>query len=413
VQEAGNATCGKPKLSWRTDGYVYGGTGSAAVKDGQTGCNTIFYPINRVLQPCCRNLTSLLTGPRGLATLAKNGTMEERSYAFLQEKAAEGGGGRIYFVMPSDTAWRQLQMDAAESRVKITPAMVDGIMEYLYTRAPISNNVVQRSLPVPTGLSRQKEMLAEVCGRLKADGQLRMAFADAAGMAPDTLGNAPGMTPAAGAAAATAPAATGPAAAGAAGVGPAAGAAGMGPAAGAGAMPAAAAGAMPAGAGAVAPMGVAPAAAPGTVVNSLVAGRRLVAEGGLLLPTTFSGGAVAGDTSTGAVDTSPLVGDLLVVDGAAPTLDAAIPVKRQTYACDATIFHVDTVPLPCAFIKRTVTALEEPIVEAPKALPPASFNETTNSTDTNTTTTAKSAAAAATPVLASGLAAVLLGMMLL
>jgi hypothetical protein len=404
VQEAGNTTCGKPKLSWRTDGYVYGGTGSAAVKDSQTGCNTIFYPINRVLQPCCRNLTSLLSGPRGLATLAKNGTMEERSYAFLKEKAAEESRGRIYFVMPSDTAWKQLQMDAAESRVKITPGMVDGIMEYLYTRAPISNNVVQRSLPVPTGLSRQKEMLAEVCGRLKADGQLRMAFADAAATAPDTLGNAPGMAPAAGAAAAT----TAPAA----GAGPAAAGAAAMPAAGAGAMPAAA-GAGPA-ASAAAPMGVAPAAGTGAGVpiNNLVAaaGRRLL-EAGLLLPTTFSGGAAAGDSSSGVVDTSPLVGDLLVVDGAAPTLDAAIPVKRQTYACDATIFHVDTVPLPCAFIKRTVTALPPPVVEAPKALPPASLNETTNGTSTNTT--AKSAAAAATPVLASGLAAVLLGMMLL
>lgn len=41
VQNTGEAKCKDPSLSWRQDGHIYGGTGSALINgQGDRGCNT-------------------------------------------------------------------------------------------------------------------------------------------------------------------------------------------------------------------------------------------------------------------------------------------------------------------------------------------------------------------------------------
>ena len=59
-QGQGAASCASNSLSWRPDGFVYGGTGAA--KLGNTydrGCAATIFQIDTLLQPCCRPMAEL------------------------------------------------------------------------------------------------------------------------------------------------------------------------------------------------------------------------------------------------------------------------------------------------------------------------------------------------------------------
>lgn len=63
LQGTGAAACNKPTISWRADGFVYGGAGTAKVATPPSkGCQALIYPIDSVLQPCCKPLLQLLQG---------------------------------------------------------------------------------------------------------------------------------------------------------------------------------------------------------------------------------------------------------------------------------------------------------------------------------------------------------------
>jgi hypothetical protein len=92
------------------------------------------------------------------------------------------------------------------------------------------------------------------------------------------------------------------------------------------------------------------------------------ASSSLLLPTSFSG---LGRSKDGA---SVISGPVMLTDGAAAELRLAqgIPVRGVLYACDGTLFRVDTVPLPCNFLNRDSAA--PPPAPAPRATLPALTN---------------------------------------
>jgi hypothetical protein len=71
---------------------VYGGTGNAKVDTSQVakGCNTLVFPINEVLQPCCKPMAKLLSGADSLAAKAPKGSIQEKAYNFLLSKVEVG-----------------------------------------------------------------------------------------------------------------------------------------------------------------------------------------------------------------------------------------------------------------------------------------------------------------------------------
>lgn len=91
LQNTGKAKCSNPSISWRPDGNVYGGTGSAkVVGQGDRGCNTKVFPISEVLQPCCKPMEKLLNGADGLIARAPKNTIQEKAYNFLAAKVKVG-----------------------------------------------------------------------------------------------------------------------------------------------------------------------------------------------------------------------------------------------------------------------------------------------------------------------------------
>lgn len=86
-QGTGEAQCSNPSISWRPDGFVYGGTGSARVSEGaDRGCNTQIRVIDEVLQPCCKPMADLIGGPSGLAAKAPKGSIQAKAYQYLLSK---------------------------------------------------------------------------------------------------------------------------------------------------------------------------------------------------------------------------------------------------------------------------------------------------------------------------------------
>lgn len=82
LNDQGNASCANPALSWRPDGFVYGGTGAAKV--GGTydkGCAAVIFQIDTLLQPCCQPMGELLSGMK-----AAKGSMTEKALSTLQSK---------------------------------------------------------------------------------------------------------------------------------------------------------------------------------------------------------------------------------------------------------------------------------------------------------------------------------------
>lgn len=87
LQGMGEAACESPSLSWRGDGFVYGGTGSARPSAAAArGCNTQIRVIDEVLQPCCKTLADLLGGESGLAARAPADSIQAKAYNFLLSK---------------------------------------------------------------------------------------------------------------------------------------------------------------------------------------------------------------------------------------------------------------------------------------------------------------------------------------
>lgn len=85
-QGQGNASCPSPSLSWRPDGFVYGGTGAAKV--GSTydrGCATVIYQIDSILAPCCKKMAKIVGEMK-----APKGSMSEKVLATLEAKIKVG-----------------------------------------------------------------------------------------------------------------------------------------------------------------------------------------------------------------------------------------------------------------------------------------------------------------------------------
>jgi len=405
-QGEGKAACAKPSLSWKADGYVYGGVGSGKVGDAARGCNTLVYPIDVVLQPCCKPLSAMLSGPKGLRSTAPPGSRSAKAYQFLADKVAEGEG-RINMILPSEDAWTALEAEMTQKKMNLTDEKVEALLNYMYTRADVGGRAITKGLPVPTGLSVEaKALMADLCPKT-ANGTIRFILdptspAAAAATSAETLGAAP-MAPAPAAAAAPAagvlgaPAAAGPALGAGPAFGPTDPALGStGPALGA---TDPALGATPA-----------PTAAAAPAESSLITmGRKLLQ---LVLPTSYvapnevtSGAGGGGGQVAGAISIKDGVADALETEG--------IPVQRQTYACDATIFNVDQVPLPCNFVNRTAAMMPPPMPPPSPPSPPAPPLELGSDNGTTNETKASAASSAAANLLASGAAAVLLSFMLL
>jgi hypothetical protein len=85
----GKAACQNPSLSWRPDGYVYGGSGAGKVGSSyDRGCAAVIFQIDSVLQPCCKPMSQLLQTMR-----APKGSATEQALAFLKDKVKVGGPG--------------------------------------------------------------------------------------------------------------------------------------------------------------------------------------------------------------------------------------------------------------------------------------------------------------------------------
>jgi hypothetical protein len=93
LQGTGEAQCSNPSISWRPDGFVYGGTGSARISEGaDRGCNTQIRVIDEVLQPCCKPMADLIGGPSGLAAKAPKGSIQAKAYQYLLSKVKVNRG---------------------------------------------------------------------------------------------------------------------------------------------------------------------------------------------------------------------------------------------------------------------------------------------------------------------------------
>lgn len=87
LQGNGEAKCSSSSLSWRQDGFVYGGSGTAqASETADRGCNTQIRIIDEVLQPCCKPMADLLGSAAGLTASAPNGSIQAKAYSYLLSK---------------------------------------------------------------------------------------------------------------------------------------------------------------------------------------------------------------------------------------------------------------------------------------------------------------------------------------
>ena len=417
-QGVGNASCPSPSLSWRPDGFVYGGTGAAKV--GGTydrGCAAVIFQVDSILGPCCRKMGEILRDMK-----QEEGSVSAQVLAALKAKAKDAGGARSTLIMPTDEAWQALLQEAAAANRSLGADAIAALTDYLYTGADVAS-VIETATPVKTALSlADAKSRAALCPR-GTNGTLIFAYDDApeeAVTAAEGVSEAPTTGVVAGPAAAdVAPAAAAPSdvptlTAGAPSALPAAAA----PAAPAAAAPAAvAAPAGPALPGAVA---AGPAAA-GARRRLLAAAAKLpTTASGTLLPTAF--GAAAGGGAGAAGGPAKIIsGPVMIVDGATTELGSArgVPVASITYACDGTIYHVNAVPLPCNFLGRK--AVVRPVAPKPKAPLPTTLSiqgALVNTTAipnavANVTSAATTAVAAAAPLIGSGAAAVVLAAMLL
>jgi hypothetical protein len=233
----GKAACENPSLSWRPDGYVYGGSGAGKV--GTTydrGCAAVVFQIDAVLQPCCKPMLQLLDTMR-----APKGSITEQALWFLKDKVkvrlrGEGsgrrvapghalvssagcchtrahvprlaprasrlvpcallplmqgaGGARKTFVMPSEEAWQALAADAQAANKTLTKPIVDAILSYLYADADVAS-VVGTAAPVKTALAGvPAKQQAAICPK-GTNGTLVFAF-DEAPPAVQPSADAPG-----------------------------------------------------------------------------------------------------------------------------------------------------------------------------------------------------------------------------
>eukprot|EP00775_Hariotina_reticulata_P005590 gene5590-5828_t len=431
----GEAQCANPSLSWRQDGHVYGGTGSArAGGRSDRGCNTQIKIIDEVLQPCCKPMAELLGGASGLAAKAPKGSIQEKAYQFLLQQV-EGGAAGTSFIMPSADAWTQFEADAAKQRINLTDDKLTALFSYLLTTTPVSSKMIAARTPVPMALAGNKKAQASLCSKgtaatlVFASAEADLPASSDVGVASRPVAPAPAMAPAGFGAAAPATAPAGFGAAAPAGFGPStASAAGFGQATGPASYPATAG---PTGFSTGAP-GMSTAAAYPTTAPGLSAApagvygklRRalLQALGGattgpdssvstdLLLPTAFV--PKPDPNAGGATNFAAAMGPVMLVDGQEMVLKegVAIPVTSMTYSCDGAIYNTDAVPLPCNVLNRTLVYPSPPPPPLAALLPPATaaadaVNATEPAVAAQPKADVKSAAAAATPLAASLMAA--------
>jgi hypothetical protein len=57
------------------------------------------FPINEVLQPCCKPMERLLGGADGLAARAPKGSIQEKAYSYLMAKVKVGHGSTCPLVV--------------------------------------------------------------------------------------------------------------------------------------------------------------------------------------------------------------------------------------------------------------------------------------------------------------------------
>jgi uncharacterized surface protein with fasciclin (FAS1) repeats len=384
-QGVGNATCPVPGLSWRPDGFVYGGTGSGKVDQQRMaqGCLANVFEIDDVLAPCCRPLEDVIgqADGKGLLADAKPGSLSAKALGRARDLYKKNA--RATVILPTDEAWEKLQKENCGK--KLTDQQIEIVLAYLYSRADVTNGAVKGMRDMPTGLSAAgasavqgaAKALKDVCPK-GANATLTFAYEDDAAPVPVAvpmvaapLGGAAlgAAAPAVAAPAVAAPGAAAPAKPAAARPPPPAVitgdlAAKSGPAAASKPVAAAAEIAPP-----EETEEVPVAAAPASTIQQplLLGGRRRLASAaedgaGLLLPTDFTGSL--GGASTGAVvdlyateagSGGPPTGPIFVVDGASKQTGRAlggIPVERSISGCNGALYFVDTVPLPCNFVNR-------------------------------------------------------------
>jgi uncharacterized surface protein with fasciclin (FAS1) repeats len=443
-QGIGNATCPVPGLSWRPDGYVYGGSGSGRVDTAGAaqGCLANIFPVDEVLAPCCRPLQDVIGAAGGKGLLADAAVAAKEGAG-----AAEGGGSaaaaalyakalvrskdlfkknaRATVVVPTEAAWARLLGEVSAAGVggvaagkngtvaaankksgdgnggKLTDAQVDLLLDYLYTRADVTNGAVTGKREMPTGLAalvggmRGGKIATNAAGSpvakaltglcpAGANSTLVFVYEGDAAPRPRAVAAAPMMAPLA----ASPLAPRGPLLGAAAGAAPLGGTPLLGPglAAAPRKPPATITGdlamaaeekdddattppKLPAAAAAAAkPIAAAgPTAPTATLPSMLINGRRRLAQqqgggGALLLPTDFTGslggastGAVVDLYSTEAGSGGPPTGPLYILDGATKQEGLAlggIPVERTVSGCNGALMFVETVPLPCNFVGR-------------------------------------------------------------
>jgi hypothetical protein len=391
-QGHGKASCPAPRLSWRTDGFLYGGSGGAHV--GATydrGCASTVFQLDSVLQPCCRPMREVLGG---MLTSAPKNSTSARALAALQKRADGLGGGRATFALPSEEAWKAFESEAAAANKTLTPGAMDSLISYLFSPTEVTD-VIDMAAPVRTALSAAADTERQAVCPKGTNATLTFAYdtlAAARAFAPGGMQQPPTSV----AAPVAAPAA----------------------AAGVPQLP----GAMPAaspqrrllqtklpttGAGLLQSQQESQGSS-----NAGNTSNTGAAASGLSLPTQFGGPVRRKDPS------NILTSRVLILDGAAAEEPAAagggIPVANVVYACDATLFFVPTVPLPCNFLNRTAPVLAAPSAASKDLALPAPATGVSNATGPGgAAASAATAAAGVGSLLGTAAAAALLAAMLL
>lgn len=201
-QGVGNATCPVPGLSWRPDGFVYGGTGSGKV-DAQRaaqGCLANVFEIDEVLAPCCRPLEEVI-GKEGkdankgsLLASAEPGSLNAKALARARDLFKKNA--RATVILPTDAAWEKLIKENGGK--KLTPDQEEILFSYLFTRADVTNGGVKGMRDLPTGVSAAgasaakgaAKMLKDVCPQ-GANATLTFAYEDDAAPVPVAPAPAP------------------------------------------------------------------------------------------------------------------------------------------------------------------------------------------------------------------------------